>query len=334
MGGADVPPPPADAVGMGAGAEPQVRPALPVAHVVDASVAWQRPVRHLVVFVSRLAEHHARGVVHLRLRVGIGSGERAGPDPASELRGRLDGQRVAGEVLGSPLDGFDERSLPCVERLPVGAVDEIQVHIVEAGTAGRPEGEARGLRRVDPLECLEHGRIEGLDPDRQPGDAAFAEDLEIGLIDRVRIRLDGDLGVTLDREGRTEALEERQQDRCRQGGGRASPEEDRAEPEASPRRRGQLGFASEGLDVRIRQVIESGVGVEVAVPATRQTERDVDVEAGSARRHRRSPTTSRSTFSAAMNASCGTSTRPTLRMRAFPAFCFSRSFRFRVMSPP
>ena len=41
-----------------------------------------------------------------------------------------------------------------------------------------------------------------------------------------------------------------------------------------------------------------------------------------------------STFSTARNASCGMSTRPTRFMRFLPSFCFSRSFRFRVMSPP
>ena len=35
-----------------------------------------------------------------------------------------------------------------------------------------------------------------------------------------------------------------------------------------------------------------------------------------------------------MNASCGTSTLPTFRRRAFPFFCSSKSFRLRVMSPP
>ncbi|SCE35817.1 hypothetical protein GA0115246_115361, partial [Streptomyces sp. SolWspMP-sol7th] len=36
----------------------------------------------------------------------------------------------------------------------------------------------------------------------------------------------------------------------------------------------------------------------------------------------------------AMKASCGTSTDPTIFMRFFPSFCFSRSFRLREMSPP
>jgi hypothetical protein len=38
--------------------------------------------------------------------------------------------------------------------------------------------------------------------------------------------------------------------------------------------------------------------------------------------------------STAMNASCGISTLPTRFMRALPSFCFSSSFRFRLMSPP
>ena len=41
-----------------------------------------------------------------------------------------------------------------------------------------------------------------------------------------------------------------------------------------------------------------------------------------------------STFSAAMNASCGISTLPNWRMRFLPSFCFSSSLRLRVTSPP
>ena len=41
-----------------------------------------------------------------------------------------------------------------------------------------------------------------------------------------------------------------------------------------------------------------------------------------------------STFKAAMKASCGMSTLPNWRMRFLPSFCFSRSLRLRVTSPP
>src|SRR5262249_50337037 len=41
-----------------------------------------------------------------------------------------------------------------------------------------------------------------------------------------------------------------------------------------------------------------------------------------------------STFKTARKASCGMSTRPTRFIRFFPSFCFSKSLRFRVMSPP
>ena len=41
-----------------------------------------------------------------------------------------------------------------------------------------------------------------------------------------------------------------------------------------------------------------------------------------------------STFSAAMNASCGISTFPYWRIFFLPSFCLSRSLRLREMSPP
>src|SRR5258708_24120261 len=41
-----------------------------------------------------------------------------------------------------------------------------------------------------------------------------------------------------------------------------------------------------------------------------------------------------SSFSTARNASCGTSTFPIWRIRFLPSFCFSSSFRLRLISPP
>src|SRR5450759_954674 len=48
----------------------------------------------------------------------------------------------------------------------------------------------------------------------------------------------------------------------------------------------------------------------------------------------RSPPDAASLESAAMKASCGTSTRPTIFIRFLPSFCFSSSLRLREMSPP
>ena len=46
------------------------------------------------------------------------------------------------------------------------------------------------------------------------------------------------------------------------------------------------------------------------------------------------PTPAPSWESAAMKASCGTSTEPTIFIRFLPSFCFSSSLRLRLMSPP
>ncbi len=118
---------------------------------------------------------------------------------------------------------------------------------------------------------------------------------------------------------------------------------------------GHLGGAAAELGRRVR--------VEVAVAAAHRAERDVQVHAepavaravpharregavrgsGVTLRERRahfffaslaSLAPPASDDSAAMKASCGTSTRPMVFMRFLPSFCFSSSLRLRVMSPP
>ncbi len=71
--------------------------------------------------------------------------------------------------------------------------------------------------------------------------------------------------------------------------------------------------------------------------ATTQTAASTPTPAGARVRGRaahffRSP--SAPVDSAAMKASCGTSTRPIVFIRFLPSFCFSSSLRLRVMSPP
>ena len=54
---------------------------------------------------------------------------------------------------------------------------------------------------------------------------------------------------------------------------------------------------------------------------------------GPGEQHERHPGSSE-VDKAAMKASCGTSTRPTIFIRFLPSFCFSSSLRLREMSPP
>ena len=84
-----------------------------------------------------------------------------------------------------------------------------------------------------------------------------------------------------------------------------------------------------------------GVGVEVTIAAPGQAESDVNVDPRAVltasiahSRHGDRPTSSRSTRSAAMKASYGTSTRPTRRIRRFPSLWRSSNFLFLVISPP
>ena len=64
-------------------------------------------------------------------------------------------------------------------------------------------------------------------------------------------------------------------------------------------------------------------GYKIAVGALLYTEGDMQVQAAHP--------SMRSTL---MKASLGSSTEPTCRMRFLPSFCFSKSFFFRVISPP
>ncbi len=83
-------------------------------------------------------------------------------------------------------------------------------------------------------------------------------------------------------------------------------------------------FAAQGMGIALHGVLSSRVGGEVAVEAFSPAKGDMDVDAPA----------HQSICRMAMNASCGTSTLPTAFMRFLPSFCFSRSLRLRVMSPP
>ena len=259
------------------------------------------------------------------------AGNDAGRDLAPERCRGLDRERIRGDVLRAEIDRLRQRAPPRLDRLAVRAVDEIEVHVAVPRDAGVAERAADRRRLVDPLERGEHRGVERLGAHRQPVETRSEQRLELRSVDRVGVRLDRDLGVVGDVEPVSQVREQTLQvDRVERRRRPAAQEHGR-EVLVSPGRRGQRGLSEDRPHVTGRQVVEPGVRVEVAVAAAREAERHVDVDPGA---HRFSSFGAWSTRSAAMNASCGTSTRPTRRMRALPFFCCSRSLRLRVMSPP
>ena len=173
---------------------------------------------------------------------------------------------------------------------------------------------------AQPFERLEQVRLEALRAERDPVDAVLAQ--QRGEAGRHRLR------VRLDRRfcRRRQAGEQA----CERGGlgegRRAAAEEDGVDlAREVPALELQLG--EQGIDVAAVLVVVSGHRDEVAVAAPVGAERQVHVEVAGA--HFLS-----SRLSTARNASCGTSTPPTCFIRFLPFFCFSSSFRLRLMSPP
>ncbi len=142
------------------------------------------------------------------------------------------------------------------------------------------------------------------------------------------IHLRGDLGVRGDAESIPETFHGPPDLLRREDRRRTPPEIDRIErPEGAPVKShlAVQGFQETGdLPLLVRE------GVETAVGALGAAEGDVDVKA----RGHGMRAQSVSDFRTARKALWGMLTFPTIFMRFLPFFCFSSSFRFRVMSPP
>ena len=281
--------------------------------------------------VAGVAEDLARHQEHVGLQIGVGSWHLAGRDLPSERCRRLDRERIRRDVLRTKGQRFVEGSSPGPKRLSVRAVDQVEAQVAEPRPPRSDNRGADGRGLVDPFQRPEDRGIEGLRPDRQPREPRLEQPGQRRFGHGVRIRLGRDLGVGRHLEAVAQVRQQRAQVRRlhRRRGPAAQEHADEFGPR--PARRGQLRLAEQRREVPRFQPIQPGVGVEVAVAASRETERDVDVDPGRRAHFFFAPS---STRSAAMNASCGTSTLPTRRMRSLPFFWVSRSFRLRVMSPP
>ena len=124
-----VPPPPAAPERVGPCPHPKVRPALPVAEVVDRLVAGRS---------ERAARHLACPPGDRDRRAGSGQ-----PPPWPQRGTRLDRQRIAGQVFWPQPDGPVQGPPPRRQGLGPGAVDQFEVHVTEPGRPGigqRPDG--------------------------------------------------------------------------------------------------------------------------------------------------------------------------------------------------
>ena len=172
LGRADVPPPAAVAPGVGAGAEAEVRAALPVAEVVAALAARAGPSSR-----PRSARSRRRRAARRPARTCRPGRRRRAPasarlDRPAERRRGFDREGVRGDVFGRSSIVCSSGPRHDVERLAVRAEDQVEVHVVEARASGVGERASDGRRLVDPFQRREHRRVERLRAHRQPVDAA------------------------------------------------------------------------------------------------------------------------------------------------------------------
>ena len=172
--GAEVPPAAAVPERVRPGAEAEVRAGLPVPEVVHALVAGPRPVRDLVVAVARSRQEVTGELEHVGLEVRVRRGSRTVRHLAPQGRGRLDGERVRRDVLGSERDRLLERAPPRAQGLPFRPVDEVEVDVVVPGLSRRGVRSTDGVRRVHSLQRQQHALVERLrshGQPREPGDS-------------------------------------------------------------------------------------------------------------------------------------------------------------------
>ena len=243
---------------------------------------------------------------------------------------RLDGELVAGEVVR--MEG--ESRPQCVQPDGKGisgragkAVDEIDAEIVEARVTGHSD---RFQRLPGLMAAAQEGErlvVEGLAADVQTVHAGAAQRREESCGDVAGVDLDGDLGIGRDRESGPDVADQPFEIGCGENGRRSAADVDRIK--LSIDTLVQAHFTAEGRK-EIGDPCQVGDGVEAAVRAFPDAERDVDVET----RRGLVDVHSVSDFRTARKALCGMVTLPIIFIRFLPFFCFSRSFRFREMSPP
>jgi hypothetical protein len=125
----------------------------------------------------------------------------AGPVRFRERGARLEGQHVAGDVLGPATDRLGELLPPLLRPLAGEPVDEIDPQVVEAGRTRLREHPARIVGRVDAPEPAQVFVLKRLHPDVEAVDAGRPEAGQLLRADGPGVRLERDLDRLLKPDG-------------------------------------------------------------------------------------------------------------------------------------
>ena len=178
-------------------------------------------------------------------RSGSGGGTTPCCDLAAERRRGLDRERVRAHVLGREVDRLAQRALPRLERLAVGAVDQVEVHVRVPGRPRRRASRAGPRPGRGPARAprAPRGSNDCAPIDRRANPASSSPS-SFGAVDRVGVRLDRDLGVrrdarsrAADARGAPSGRRPRASSACRRRGTRSTTSS------VGPRRRRELGLA-------------------------------------------------------------------------------------------
>ena len=251
-----------------------------------AFVSGAGPVGDLIPFEAGGGEQVVSDLVFSGLVIVIGLGQSAGRDLTAHFRGGFHGQCVGGDVVYAKIDGGRDRGAPIVKALPRSAVNQIhagaQPSLVRRIDAYGHVG--RRMRAVEGFEHVRHGRLHA---EGNTGEAAGSELIDVILVDRVRIGFGSDFRVGRDAPDLADGIEHGDQIAGGENCGGAAAEEhggDRRLLDAVVELPllGQFHFPNDHIGIVAargpRTKIRSRVGVEVAVTAAPQAERDVDVD--------------------------------------------------------
>ena len=195
---------------------------------------------------------------------------------------------------------------------------------------------------MDAAEGLQQAVVKALHAEGKPIHAAVSQHSELLPIDSARIGLDGEFLHPSEIDTARQRLQQRSQLVRRKRRWRAAADEDRLRMlPASAQAQAHLG-AERVQILRLLSTVTPREGEKIAVGAFLITKGNMNVKSDHINLLRKKPLCetavrchySSSRLSTAMKASCGISTLPTCFMRFFPSFCFSRSLRLRLMSPP